>query len=259
MTTPLLPLPEDTDRNPVGDTRPQPPITSTPPSQAPVQPRIPTNQRPPLRTGHIQPTGTPAPRPTMQTGSMRPVQPAPRRRENALVLPWWSILAMLVLVLVIAFGLVAVLLSLGNRPPTTEVTPIIRIITALPTQPNALQFVPTTAPLIQVGGQGTPPQQLALEGPTLAFVAFTPTPLPITIGSTIVVEGVDADQLNVRDAAGVQGTTILFRVDEGTLFTIIGGPMQADNFTWWQIQDVLNPANTGWAVANFLQVTTGGQ
>jgi hypothetical protein len=197
----------------------------------------------------------------MQTGSMRPVTAPPprRRRDNALILPWWSILAMLVLVLAVAFGLVALLLSFGNRPPTNEVTPIIRIITAVPTQPGALQALPTSAPLIQVGGQGTTPQQLALEGPTLAIVQFTPTPMPITIGATVVVEGVDADQLNVRDAAGVQGTSILFRVNEGTLFTIIGGPMQADNFTWWQIQDVLNPANTGWAVANFLNVTTGGQ
>lgn len=251
MSQSLPPLPEfneDTDRSSTQLTRSQPPAPMTPPPQ----------RRPPTA-----PTGQPhvgtRPQPRVgATGDIRRVAPPRRRRRSTLVLPWWSLLVMLIVVMIAVFGVASIFVALGQRPTPQAVTPIIRIITAQPTAPQAVLPQATSAPLIQLPNLGAGSSgQLALEGPTLPPVMFTNTPVPITIGSTVVVNGVGANQLNVRDRAGVRGTTILFRAPDGTRFTIIGGPQQADNFIWWQIQAVTNPANSGWAVSNYLQVTGG--
>ncbi len=267
MTNSLPPLHEndngETRPADSGVTRPTAPLPNAVPPRSNPQINAPTPSRPinqpPPRGAHIQPTGAPPRRPPTTTGQ-RPVPRAPQPQDNALYLPWWSLVLMLLMVMAVVFGVVAVVLALGSSQPPSDVTPIIRIITAQPTlssgasAPNANDSVPSS---IQLSG-ANPPSQLALEGPTLPPVLFTPTPLPITLGSTITVRGVSEQQLNVRDSAGVQGTTVLFRSPEGTNFTVVDGPSQADGFTWWKIQNVANPSQSGWAVANYLQVVVGG-
>jgi hypothetical protein len=255
MTAPLPPLNEqssDTDRSDAQQTRPNPPSQATP--SQPVA-RVPTNQRPMAPHSHVQ-TGL-QPRVSPAQPGRRP--PARRRSQGAFYLPWWSVLAMLIVVLVVAFGIVGLVLTLGSRQPAAQVTPIIRIITAQPTANSGAGLaLPSLAPVIIVGSP-EPPPQLALEGPTLPPVVFTPTPVPIVAGSVVAVSGVEREQLNVRDRAGVQGTTVLFRATEGTVFNVIGGPTQADGFTWWQIQNPASPDQAGWAVANYLRVIVEGQ
>jgi hypothetical protein len=255
MTAPLPPLNEhnsDTDRSDAQQTRPNPSSQATP--SQPIA-RVPANQRPMTPHGHVQ---APVPQRGAPSQPARRV-PVRRRGQAAFYLPWWSVLAMLIVVLVVAFGIVGVVLTLGSRPPVVQVTPIIRIITAQPTaNTGAGLALPSLAPVIVVGSPAPPPQ-LALEGPTLPPVVFTPTPVPIVVGSTVAVSGVEREQLNVRDRAGVQGTTVLFRATEGTVFSIIGGPTQADGFTWWQIQNPAAPDQAGWAVANYLRVIVEGQ
>ena len=48
---------------------------------------------------------------------------------------------------------------------------------------------------------------------------------------------------------------MLFRAPKGTQFDIIGGPQEADGFTWWQVNDPLFQVQ-GWAVANYLQTNS---
>lgn len=250
MTQPP-PLPEfneDTDRSSTQPTRSQPSAPLIPPS-----PRRPS----PSTVGQPHVGARPQPR-TAPTGDIRRVAPPRRRRRTTLVLPWWSILIMIAAVMIVVFGVASVFVALGQRATPQAVTPIIRIITAQPTAPQAILPQATSAPLIQLPNLGAGSAgQLALAGPTLPPVQFTNTPVPITIGSMVIVNGVGANQLNVRDRAGVRGTNILFRAPDGTRFNIIGGPQQADNFIWWQIQALDNPANSGWAVSNYLQVTGG--
>jgi hypothetical protein len=69
----------------------------------------------------------------------------------------------------------------------------------------------------------------------------------------VVVVEVGDQELNVRNIPGVTESQIIFRSPEGTEFSIVDGPQQADGFTWWQIQD-LTSAQRGWAVANYLSV-----
>ncbi len=73
----------------------------------------------------------------------------------------------------------------------------------------------------------------------------------------VVVANVGDQELNVRDVAGVTTSEVLFRSAEGTEFSIIDGPQQADGFTWWRIQDPITQ-QLGWAVANYLQVFEAG-
>ncbi len=250
MTQPPPPPPEfneDTNRSSTQPTRSQPSAPMAPPLRRPS----------PSTMGQPHVGVRPQPR-AAATGDIRRVAPPRRRRRTTLILPWWSILIMIAGVMIVVFGVVSVFVALGQRATPQAVTPIIRIITAQPTAPQAVLPQATSAPLIQLPNLGTGSAgQLALDGPTLPPVQFTNTPVPITIGSTVVVNGVGANQLNVRDRAGVSGTNILFRAPDGTRFTIIGGPQQADNFIWWQIQALDNPASSGWAVSNYLRVIGG--
>lgn len=259
MTNRLPPI--DNDQNPTDETvasdphrtRPYaPPPQSEDTTASRVVRPVPQQQQMPPRGQHVQPIPGQRPQRPSRTGYTR--RPTQRDEHGALYLPWWSLVLMLLAVLVVAFGLVAGIYVLGNPSIVTEPTPIIRIITAVPT--NAQQAVqPTAQPAsTQVIAGGNDTGQLALQGPTLAPVQLTATPMPITINTIVQVDGVGADELNVRDTAGVQGTNVLFRAPEGTVLTVIDGPTQADGFTWWRVRSQLNPSLEGWAVANFLAV-----
>lgn len=248
---------EDTVQHDPQRTRP----TETLPKTAATSQNIPpVRAQPPPRGGHVQPLPGQQPRRAPQARNRRhPPRRTKSADKNSLYLPWWSLAFMLIGVLVVTFGLVAAVFLLGN--PTgivAEPTPIIRIITAQPTaQPQVIQ--PTAAaPSTQIISGGDAPSNLQLQGPTLEAIQFTPTPIPITVSQTVYVEGVDEDKLNVRSAADLNASdNILFRAAEAEQFVVVEGPLQADGFTWWRIQDPVNTARAGWAVSNFLSVTPG--
>jgi hypothetical protein len=226
------------------------PIEQTAPIRQPIR------QQPPPQGGHVKPLPNQPIARSQQTG----YTPRPRRQkssasESGLYLPWWSLALMLLAVLVVSFGLVGIVYLLRNSEGIfAEPTPIIRIITAIPTDvPQAAQAT-VGAPSTQIIAGGTSPSNLALTGPTLAPVQLTPTPVAITLNSLVAVQGVDDDQLNIRDTAAVIGSTVLFRADEGEQFRVVEGPLQGDGFTWWRIQDPTDSSRSGWAVANFLAV-----
>jgi hypothetical protein len=226
----------------------------------PAQRRTPSPQQ---QQNRPQP---PRPRRRQQTRTgyhPRPAQPSPPNdpQDSALYLPWWSLVLMLLGVLVIAFGLVAGVYLLGTQGSTAarsapQPTAIIRIITAPPDTGSGIPAAPTASVLAtEIIAGGNAPGSLALDGPTLEAVQFTPTPAAIRIDSLVSVEGVDLQQLNVRDIPTISGSNVVFRADEGEQFRVINGPRQADGFTWWQIQDPGSLTRSGWAVANYLSVT----
>ncbi len=181
-------------------------------------------------------------------------RPPPPPSESGLYLPIWSIILMLVIVLIIAFGIVFLIISLGGKTPAQK-QPRIVVITAVPspTTDNTIAL-PQATPTISDQGIAYPLPTFALEGPTLEPVYLSPTPETITVGKTVRVFDVAPDQLNIRNTPGTIDSEVLFRVDDGTQFIVIGGPTQADGLTWWQVQNPVNPAETGWAAANYLEV-----
>jgi hypothetical protein len=267
-------LPSDPQRTAPNQAAPdatKPPLTARP-VNAPIAPdstsRLQATRPIPPQGGHVQrgavpPTGQlPPRRPNM------PTNPYPRRtaktplsrRDSGLYLPWWSLALMLIGVLAASFLVVVVVVSLGGSSLPISKEPRIIIVTAPPTQPGSASQnnnAPSAPGTELLSGQNAP-ASAALDGPTLPAVIFTATPQTITVGINVIVAGIDGDELNVRDTAGVLGTNVLFRLREGTLLTVVEGPTQADGFTWWRVQNPSNPSQVGWAVANFLQVA-GGQ
>jgi hypothetical protein len=181
------------------------------------------------------------------------------RRDSGFYLPLWSLALMLFVVLIIAGGIVALIIGLGGRS-APELDPVIIVSTSVPTEPAgavaAVPASPTIPPEFDPSVSGARPSALQLAGPTLVPVSLSPTPQPITLGGQVRVIDVGIQQLNVRDRAGTRESTVVFRAEEGTIFTVVGGPEQADGLTWWRVQDPDNQARAGWAAANYLQLLT---
>ncbi|MBN1438972.1 MAG: hypothetical protein JW929_06130 [Anaerolineales bacterium] len=102
-----------------------------------------------------------------------------------------------------------------------------------------------------------PPPTFTPIPPTATLTPFyTPTPplptvLPGTIGVGAMVE-VTEDGLRLRDVPSLSGQ-ILSQASAHELFTVVDGPRQADNYTWWLLQGVYDTARQGWAVENYLR------
>ncbi|MEP7290775.1 MAG: SH3 domain-containing protein [Chloroflexota bacterium] len=191
-----------------------------------------------------------------QTPASRPERAVRKRKPNdrsrsALYLPAWSVGLMLLLVFGIVAATVTLVLTLGGQSaPGGE--PRIVIITAQPSATPGAILEPT-ATVINVEPLPTfqgPLPTFGLEGPTLVPIILSPTPLTINLGVTVIV---NVDGLNVRDAAGTGNDVVTF-ANQGDRFVVIGGPEQASNLTWWQVQDPDDASIVGWAAADYLDV-----
>ncbi|MBW4436143.1 MAG: SH3 domain-containing protein [Pleurocapsa minor GSE-CHR-MK-17-07R] len=179
------------------------------------------------------------------------------RGESALYLPLWSVLLMLGIVFVAAFGLMALVYSLGGSA-TSSSSPRIVIYTAIPSDTPLPGETGEAPPVViaTVNPNATssgPAPVFALEGPTLQPVILSPTPITINIGSTV---SVNADSLNVRAGAGTD-QELLFTASLGTLLRVVDGPRSATGLTWWQVQNPADPSQIGWAASEFLDAQPG--
>ncbi len=191
-------------------------------------------------------TGPPTPPPQRGARKRKPRD----RTRSAWYLPAWSVGLMLLLVFGITGAIVMLVYTLGGRTGTGG-EPRVLIITAEPTATPAT--LPTNAPTIasgEVQSFGIPLPTFALEGPTLPPIILSPTPLSITIGSTVIV---NSDTLRIRPEPSLDNTEKFF-ANQNDRFTVIGGPEQGSGLTWWQVQDPDDPTRNGWAAADYLDV-----
>lgn len=102
--------------------------------------------------------------------------------------------------------------------------------------------------------------------PTAVVQTTTPSPVPtsaptrtpesvepgnIGVGSRVSVVNTGNAGLSIREEASTAGE----RVDvaqEGDTLLVVGGPEEAEGYTWWFLRDELNSAREGWAVEDFL-------
>ncbi|MFN8372243.1 MAG: SH3 domain-containing protein [Anaerolineae bacterium] len=227
------------------DSRAMPPVNPGTQRMTPVVP-------PASGEGHVR-----------QTSELARVSPkrkgkARERRDSGLYLPLWSLALMMLIVLGISFSIVVVVMMLGaqNAPASDE--PVFVIVTAPATafqsgsaQPTTVLATATIPPEFDQGIQGTLPP-LALQGPTLPPVVFTPTPLTIAVGSTVRVNAIESG-LNVRAEPGVNSTRLFVAADQ-SLWLVVDGPLQADSLTWWKIQNPDDPTEQGWGAGTYLEV-----
>ena len=165
--------------------------------------------------------------------------------------PKWMWIAVPVLVVVVVAGLWWAIFSPSETVPTPTPSPTMRVI---PTQP-------TQAPT----AQGTLPSETTAARRSLpALATFTSTPLLVVtptaraaaeaaeglgIGVQATVSGTGGTGLNMRSGAGT-GNARVKTLPDGKTVEVIGGPKEANDFTWWQVRDEVG--TTGWVVSTFL-------
>ncbi len=89
----------------------------------------------------------------------------------------------------------------------------------------------------------------------------TPTPdapvlLPsgvIGIGAYVKVGRTEGAGLRMRAEASTNAEVRFMAMDD-EVFRVIGGPIQANNYTWWQMEALYDKNRSGWSVDSFLDV-----
>ncbi len=111
----------------------------------------------------------------------------------------------------------------------------------------------------------TPPAVTILPAPTetpltiIPTSIFTPTPSPILslspgvmgIGAYAKVSNTGGAGLRIRQSATTDSLTQFIAMDE-EVFEIIGGPVEKNAFTWWQLEAPYDKTRTGWAAEEYL-------
>lgn len=117
--------------------------------------------------------------------------------------------------------------SIDGSSTQASVTPTSSIINLQDIDSTLVEIMNISAPIVSVVRR---PQQ------------DTTSLLQVGIQATVNVRD---DGLSLRAAAGVGGE-LLAKMPTGTVVTIIGEPLQADNYTWWNVET--GDGIQGWAV-----------
>jgi len=124
-----------------------------------------------------------------------------------------------------------VVLFLGRDPtPDGVTTPVVTKITALTLTPKPLD--PTTSPS---------PTSTAVNIPEGV----------IGIGIYVQVVGTEGAGLRMRSEPGLDGD-VNFTALDSEVFLVIGGPVEADGYTWWQLEAPYDATRSGWSAGDFL-------
>ncbi len=204
-------------------------------------------------------TPPPAPHPVAYPlPVVAPVQRALRRTtppsESGLYLPWWSLVVMVGVVGVLAFGILFAAMAVVQPATLGDQTPQVRVVTAQPTlsqdfggaegQAAAPPGAAWPTPIPQLQATATMPLPTPAPSPTLP-------PGNFAVGITVQVVGVEGKGLNVRAAPGLDAQ-VRFQAPEGETFTVTEGPQQVDGFEWWRLEASNDPNRYGWAARNYL-------
>jgi hypothetical protein len=123
----------------------------------------------------------------------------------------------------------------GNDAVQTPATAILNIIKA-PTGTSIAPAQTPTAVTTQSSSQQSPP-----PGGDIA------------LGDYVQVSGTGGDGLRLHKSAGVASEVQYVAIDT-EVFTVKDGPIEADGFVWWLLQDPYTANARGWGVSNYLVV-----
>jgi hypothetical protein len=117
--------------------------------------------------------------------------------------------------------------------------------------------IPSTAlfNIIEIPTETKPAPIITLTPPTEASISQQ-TPLPggeIKIGDYVQVSGTGGDGLRLHETAGVSSKVKYIAIDT-EVFLVKEGPIDADGYTWWLLQDPYSDNSIGWGVENYLIV-----
>ena len=193
-----------------------------------------------------------------QLDARRAYRRALRRSRNPFRLSFRSLMMTCIFATVAMIGIMATLVALRGETGTPALEPVIEVIAAPvnlagdddPDQADLPSSL--TGAAEQTILAAATPANPVLTGPPIPTVVITSTPIPLTVGARVAVYDVGNDKLNVRNIPSLTDSQVLFRAEAGALFDIVGGPQEADGFTWWRLRDPRFSVE-GWAVAIYLQ------
>ncbi len=93
--------------------------------------------------------------------------------------------------------------------------------------------------------------------PTSVISTATPTPgavLPpgtIGVGAYVKVGRTQGAGLRMRAEPGTDAAVDFVAMDD-EVFLVVGGPVEADGYTWWQLRAPYDQTRTGWSAQDFL-------
>lgn len=102
----------------------------------------------------------------------------------------------------------------------------------------------------------TPPLPMATATSTPEPTSSQQLPTPggeIRLGDYVQVSGTGGDGLRLHAAAGVTSEVRYLAIDS-EVFVVKEGPIDADGYVWWLLEDPYTEGSVGWGVANYLAV-----
>ena len=159
---------------------------------------------------------------------------------------WWR-LAIVVLLVLLILAMLAKACS-GKDDKKTATPPIIPTQVILPTLTPTAAAQATATPIDS--GSQAPAEPTVAPQPTVDVAPAPATNGKFNINQTVVVTGTDREKLSFRAGPGT-GYNRLRVVKDGVNLVVIGGPEQADGFTWWQLKTP--KGEVGWAVEDYLR------
>ncbi len=158
----------------------------------------------------------------------------------------WKLVIIIVLVVVIIFLLARACGSSKEKAvPTTVPSPTTQLLPTFTPTPEGMAL-----PTSELGTGAQPPA--AAETPGAPAEPSQPPAVggKLAVGQTVEVTGTGKNKLSFRAGPGTD-YKIIRLIKDGTKLTIIGGPEEADNYTWWQMKT--KDGQVGWAVEDFLE------
>ncbi len=138
----------------------------------------------------------------------------------------------------------AVALYLASQSSTEDFpAPVAKSVR--PTAPASQPTAPPATPLV-AEPQPAPPAS-PTETPVNVDV-LQPVPVRLQSGTQAIVVNVGDAPLRLRQTASLEAEVVV-RLDEGTLVSIIGGPVEADGYIWWELE---HATGRGWGAERSL-------
>ncbi len=179
-----------------------------------------------------------------------------RTRSSQEGWPRWMYFAVPALVVFVVAGLWWALFSppgdTGDRVTPSPTRPVaVTQPTQGPTeQPTLPAFAPTATTTLPTLAPPTPTQELAQTAEPEASGTEQPTQVPLSIGDTATVCCTGGTGLRMRSDAGT-GHPVVKMLTEDKVVEVVGGPQEANGYTWWQVRDEVG--TSGWVASEFLR------
>lgn len=124
------------------------------------------------------------------------------------------------------------------------------------TKPQPKNIVRATAEFIVTPIQSTEIKETPSTASTNTPVLTNPpAPLPgeIQINAYVQISGTEGDGLRLRKLPNLE-SDVMFLAMESEVFTVVEGPIESIQYTWWYLKAPYDSTRQGWAVSNFLEI-----